>query len=278
MKNLVRLLVLVLLLLINLKLFASSISEYKNPIISNLSFEENSVIDEPTITETQILRLEFRVSSGASRSFVIGFAENTTDGFDYGYDGGLIQNPPPDDMGSLLNGQQYVIQAFAPITPDKEIDLVLHASGNFDYTLISTEISNFPEDQDLFLKDNLTGESFNLRSLKGYSFNSDPGTFTERFQVIFQDPASLSNQEFGYNNTLIYLNSLEDKFYAKSLTDKAVQLRIVNMLGQIVKYYHPINNQTLEYGIDISDLNTGIYMVSILTDNNNSIDKKVIVN
>ncbi len=45
--------------------------------------------------------------------------------------------PPDDDMGSLLNGQQYVIQAFAPYTPDKEIDLVLHASGNFTYTLKS---------------------------------------------------------------------------------------------------------------------------------------------
>ncbi len=39
-----------------------------------------------------------------------------------------------------LNGQQYVIQAFAPYTPDKEIDLVLHASGNFTYTFKSTEI------------------------------------------------------------------------------------------------------------------------------------------
>ncbi len=278
MKNLLRLLILLALIFANLKVFAISNSEYKKSTISNWSIEKDSAIVEPTTTETQILRIEFRVSNGASRSFVIGFAENTTDGFDYGYDGGLIQNPPPDDMGSLLNGQQYVIQAFAPITPDKEIDLVLHASGNFDYTLISTEISNFPDDQDLFLKDNLTGEYFDLRSPKGYSFNSDPGTFTERFQVIFQDPAALSSEEFTNNNTLIYVNPLEHKLYAKSLKDQAVQLKIVNMLGQSVKSYHSINNLALENGVDISDLNAGIYIVSVLTDNNNSIDKKVIVN
>ena len=93
----------------------------------------------------QIFRLEFGVSNGASRSFVLGFSDYTTDGFDYGYDGGLITNPPADDMGSILNGQQYVIQAFAPITPEKEVDLVMHSSGTFTHTLKSTEITNIPE-------------------------------------------------------------------------------------------------------------------------------------
>ena len=144
MKNLIRLLVVLALILTNLKLFASSNTECKKQITPVWSFEKYSATEEIAETEAQILRIEFRVSNGASRSFVIGFTENSTDGFDYGYDGGLITDPPADDMGSLLNGQQYVIQAFAPITPDKEIDLVLHASGNFIYTLISTEISNFP--------------------------------------------------------------------------------------------------------------------------------------
>ena len=157
---------------------------------------------EETAAETQILRLEFGVSSGASRSFVIGFSEDATDGYDYGLDGGLINDPPDDDMGSLLNGQQYVIQAFAPYTPDKEIDLVLHASGNFTYTFKATEISNFPEDQDLFLRDNLTGGHFDLRSTEPYNFTSVAGSFTDRFQVIFQDSSALSTEEFISDNTL----------------------------------------------------------------------------
>ena len=232
------------------------------------------ITGETVLTEIQILRLEFRVSNGASRSFVIGFTEDATDGFDYGYDGGLINNPPLDDMGSLLNGQQYVIQAFAPITPDKEIDLVLHASGNFNYTLISTEISNFPDDQDLFMRDNLTGESFNLRDNDGYQFTSKAGTFATRFQVIFQDPSTLSNEEFNTDNTLMYVNGTEGKLYVKSLTDQARQLNMTNMLGQTIKSFDKINNQNLENGINISDLNTGIYIVNIQTENNKSIDKK----
>ncbi len=207
---------------------------------------------EETAAETQILRMEFGVSSGASRSFVIGFTEDSTDAYDNGLDGGLIQDPPDDDMGSLLNGQQYVIQALAPYTPDKEIDLVLHASGNFTYTLKSTEISNFPEDQELFLKDNLTGQSYDLRNTSGYNFTSDAGSFTERFQVIFQDPAALSTEEFLTDNTLIYVNQPESKLYVKQLTEQAKELSISNMLGQRIKIFNSINNQTLENGIDIS--------------------------
>ncbi|MBT8303610.1 MAG: LamG domain-containing protein, partial [Bacteroidia bacterium] len=84
---------------------------------------------ENTEEDFQLIRIEFSTSNGASRRFVLGFGENTTDAFDYGMDGGLITTPPSDDMGSLLNDGQYVIQAFSPITEDKEIDLVFHSSG-----------------------------------------------------------------------------------------------------------------------------------------------------
>jgi len=277
MKNLIRLILILALIFTNIKLFASSITEPGHLFNPNSTDQKNSSPSETMESETQILRLEFRVSSGASRSFVLGFTEDATDGYDYGYDGGLIQNPPPDDMGSLLNGQQYVIQAFAPITPDKELDLVLHASGDYTYTLISTEISYIPEDQDLFLRDNLTGEFYDLRDKDGYQFTSKAGTFMNRFQVIFQDPA-LSNEDFTEDKTVIYVNQNEGKLYVRDLFEKVAQLSLINMLGQTAVLYTGINNQTLENGINISDLNTGVYIVRIKTDNKISIDKKVIIN
>ena len=87
MKNFIRILFLLALLFTNYLLFAGTNSDYnytisdKNPINNSLSIQEN------VASETQILRLEFRVSNGASRSFVLGFTEDATDGFDYGYDG-----------------------------------------------------------------------------------------------------------------------------------------------------------------------------------------------
>jgi hypothetical protein len=53
---------------------------------------------------------------------------------------------------------------------------------------------------------------------------------------------------------------------------------MTNMLGQAIKTYNTIDNQALENGISISDLSIGVYVVSIQTENNQSIDKKVIIN
>jgi len=241
------------------------------------SNSESTTSTESAAAETQILRLEFGVSSGASRSFVLGFSEDATDGYDYGLDGGLILDPPADDMGSLLEGQQYVIQAFAPYTQDKEIDLVLHASGSYTYTLKSTEISNFPVDQDLFIKDVLTGQDYNLRSTEPYNFTSLVGSFTDRFKVIFQDPATLSTEDITNDNILIYVKQPEEKLYVSQLTEQVKKLSITNLLGQPIISFDQIDNQTLENGLDISFLNTGIYIFSITFENNQTIDKKLIV-
>ena len=230
---------------------------------------------ESRVDEMSILRLEFGVSSGASRSFVLGFSDYTTDGFDYGYDGGLITNPPADDMGSILNGQQYVIQAFAPITPEKEVALVMHSSGAFTHTLKSTEITNIPESQALFIRDNLTGNEYDLRSTEPYNFTSESGTFMDRFEVIFTDP-SLSVNDDILNTVVIFVDNNQDKLMVKGLDQDVKHMTLSNMLGQTVKAFNDIENNTLENGVHIGDLSSGVYIVDMVTSENVALSKKII--
>ncbi len=231
---------------------------------------------ENRVDEMMILRLEFGVSSGASRSFVLGFSNYTTDGFDYGYDGGLITSPPSDDMGSILNGDQYVIQAFAPITPEKEVNLIMHSSGSFTHTLKSTEITNIPEGQDLFIRDNLTSSTYDLRSTEPYNFTSVAGTFTDRFEVIFTDP-TLSVSDEILNNLIIYMDNVQDKLYIKSLDEDVKNITLTNLLGQTVKTFSNLDSNTLENGLHINGLSSGIYLVNLTTENNSELTKKIIL-
>ncbi len=228
--------------------------------------------------EFQLVRLEFATSEGSTRRFVLGFGEDATEGYDYGLDGGAVTDLPEDDMGSLLNGQQYVIQAFSPITDDKEIDINLNASGNFNYSIKAVELSNIPEGQEIYLRDNLTNTYFDLKSEAAYNFTSEAGLYTDRFDVVFKTGETLATKDLTNDNALIYVNQLEDMLYVKALTKKAKQLSLTNMLGQTIKRYNTIDNQTLENGISISDLSSGVYVVSVQTENNQTIDKKVIIN
>ncbi len=55
---------------------------------NNSIFFRNSNADNQTVTSENnsmgIIRLELTVSNGNKRNFVLGFSEQTTDGYDYG--------------------------------------------------------------------------------------------------------------------------------------------------------------------------------------------------
>jgi hypothetical protein len=179
-------------------------------------------------------------------------------------------------MGSLLNGQQYVIQAFAQITPEKEVSLVMHSSGNFTHTLKSTEITNIPENQALFIRDNLTGETYDLRSTEPYNFTSDAGTFTNRFEVVFTDP-TLTIEDEVLDKVIIYMDNIENRLFVKGLDQTVKNLSLTNMLGQIIKTFNYIEDDTLENGLYIGELSSGVYLVNLITEDNIKIDKKIIL-
>lgn len=226
----------------------------------------------------QLIRLEFATSEGSTRRFVVGFGNDATDGLDYGLDGGFIPEGPEDDMGSLLNNNQFVIQTFAPITPNKEVDLILKSSGNFSYSIKSVEIQNIDDNQDIFLRDNLTGYYHDLRSDTSYNFTSTAGTFNDRFDIVFQTGNTLSNDDFDANTSIIYVNNQTDLLYVKELKEQVKQLTLTNMLGQTVRTITNTNNQQLENGINIGNLSTGVYIVVVKTNYNRNISKKIIIN
>ncbi|MBT8308731.1 MAG: T9SS type A sorting domain-containing protein, partial [Flavobacteriaceae bacterium] len=231
--------------------------------------------DSENLSDYQFLRLEFSVSSGASRSFVLGFSEDATDGWDYGKDGGRITDPPADDMGSILNGEQYVIQSFSPITQNKEIDLVMHTSGDFTYSVKATEINNIPENQAVFLRDNLTGQYFDLRSGSSYDFTSLSGTDLERFQVVFNE-STLSNEDLILDNIIIFLEKYTDRLFIKNLQEDARELTLTNTLGQVVRSYNALSSNSMQNGIHLGKLSSGVYFVNLITESGAKLDKKIL--
>ncbi len=73
------------------------------------------------------------------------------------------------------------------------------------------------------------------------------------------------------------MNNNEHKLYVKGLTTHAKQLNITNMLGQNIRSLNNVSSQSLNNGLDISNLSSGVYIISVSNDKNQTIDKKVIV-
>ena len=73
------------------------------------------------------------------------------------------------------------------------------------------------------------------------------------------------------------MNNNEHKLYVKGLTTQAKHLNITNMLGQNIRSLNNVSSQSLNNGLDISNLSSGVYIISVSNDENQTIDKKVIV-
>jgi hypothetical protein len=223
----------------------------------------------------EIIRLEFATSAGATRHFVLGFNESTTDGYDYGYDGGKITDMPAEDMGTILNDEKLVLQAYSPITPSKVIDLYFNATGNLSYSLKIDELINIDPSQNIYLKDNEENVYWDLNQ-GPYNFTSTPGLDTDRFDIVFRSSDTLSNEDYLMDTMLIYADNEVEKLFVKGLEEDINMLTITNILGQTIKTYKDLDNQVVENGIKIDYLSSGIYIITVESDSKEG-SKKIII-
>ncbi|NND11190.1 MAG: T9SS type A sorting domain-containing protein, partial [Flavobacteriaceae bacterium] len=108
------------------------------------------------------------------------------------------------------------------------------------------------------------------------NFTTIPGEDLERFDIVFQENQTLTNQELELNNMLIYNYNEYDKLYIEGLDEDIEILKISNILGQAVKTYHNLENSKAKNGIDISYLSSGIYIVNVESGSKKE-SKKIIV-
>ncbi|NRA93355.1 MAG: T9SS type A sorting domain-containing protein, partial [Psychroserpens sp.] len=162
------------------------------------------------------------------------------------------------------------------ITADKVVPLSLSASGSYNYRISATEFVDFEEDQQVYLKDHLTGVYFGLRSGQAYEFSSEAGNFATRFEIVFQSEETLSTEVTSYEYHLIYYNNQSDKLIGKGFEKQIDQLRLFNILGQTILSMDDINLQELDSGIQLSNVTTGTYVVYLKTDNQVT-TKKIII-
>jgi hypothetical protein len=237
--------------------------------------EDGSISEENIM---QKIRLEFNSIDGpaARRELLLAFSDFTTDEFDYGYEAEVLEQSN-NDMSLILDDKLMLIQAYNVITDDKVVPLSVKISDSHNYTIKITDLENFDDGQAVYLKDNFTGEYFDLRTNQAYEFSSETGIFNNRFEIVFQagDALSIEHQEF--QNSLIYFNNDTNMLFVKGLQTDAKQVLVINMLGQTVQEFNQVTTQTLDNGLEISNLTTGTYVVCLKTESTVK-TKKIIIN
>jgi alpha-tubulin suppressor-like RCC1 family protein len=137
---------------------------------------------------------------------MVAYMTGATNGFDQGIDAALLTNSNTN-IASLINDEKYVIQGRALAFNDNDevaLSFATDISGNFKISL--NNFDGLFADQDIYLWDKMANIKHDIKQSE-YNFNSNAGTFNERFSIVYKN-GLLNNEDFeGSNNLIVFINS-----------------------------------------------------------------------
>ncbi len=180
------------------------------------------------------------------------------------------------ELWSVKNGQNYSISFLGGLDSTISIPITVKAGVPGNYTLSSTLIASFGENIEISLEDRVSGSFINLGILPEYTFQvSEVATMANRFYLHFVDITTDPSK------TITSLSAREKvqpfKIYAvdgiikiTSLQQLCGKVAVFDMAGRTVAYGRIEAGATTQIEIH---RNTGIYIVSVLTEKGTSITK-----
>ena len=236
--------------------------------------------DADNENEFKKIRLEFNTIVGPKtrKELLVGFSKTTSDAFDYGYDAetGDINN---NDINLNLEGKNMNIAAYGELTDTKVVPLNFRSSGENTFEIKISDLENIDEDQEIYLRDNLTGEYFDLTTNQPYRFTSDQGKFNTRLELVFRsEAATLSNDEFIAEENYIYHNRQNNLLYAKKMNGEVTKFTLYNIRGQSVLELSKVASSQLQNGLQLPSVATGTYVACFRVDNQQVVTKKIVIN
>ncbi len=207
-------------------------------------------------------------NSGVYSQMAVGYSAEGTMGFDRGIDGENINKE--FYLTSLIGADEYSIQGRSDFDSSDIVPLSYKAltSGTYSITIDHANGLFTDASQPIYLKDNLTNTINNLNTA-AYSFASDAGTFTDRFEIVYQ--TQLSNTTFTANTVVIY--NQNNDFVVNSGNAIMAFIKVFDVRGRLIEEKTKINsNQTTIKG----GLANQVLLVQITSEDGIVVTKKVI--
>jgi hypothetical protein len=201
---------------------------------------------------------------------MVGYMFGATPGIDAAIDGSYI-NDSQTALTSIIDNQEFTIQAKGlPFEVTDEIPLGFKTTnaGNF-----SIEIDHFDgffaEDQSIYLRDNLTNNTHNIK-LSEYTFTSNSGVYNSRFKVVFQN--SLSTGELN-NSPDIVVYSKNQEIFITAGESIISEIKIIDSAGRLL--FNKVNIESNETSV-VLNRPSQILFIQITLIGGKQLTKKII--
>jgi serine protease inhibitor len=211
--------------------------------------------------------------SGANTEFsqiLLAYLPETTLGFDGGFDAKQI-NTAGAVFSSMLDSEKMVIQSRGTFTNLDQVSLGIKTPTSGLYTLgIGQKQGIFDGNQNIFLKDNLTGTTHNL-SLEDYTFVANNSEINSRFTIVYEAALGNNNLVFSPENVIVFENN---KILNISATEDLKSLKIFDIQGRNIFEVQNINTKTMV--LNNFRPQQQFLLMQITNSNNQTVTKKVV--
>ncbi|MEW4923180.1 T9SS type A sorting domain-containing protein [Algibacter sp. 2305UL17-15] len=248
---------------------------------SNSQFFKGSITKKSSLSnEENKLWINLTSGNGVFNQILVGYVDGATDLND-----GLSYDAPKlltQDFAAALytamdtDLKKYVIQGKHVNSIDKNEVIKLGFSTNIEVaTIYKLSVAQFEGEflntNSVFLLDKLLHKIHNLTD-SDYSFTSETGEFNDRFEIVFNEHALLSTDDFASNPDNLTIVELENNNVKFSTTHSTLKsIAIFDLLGrELYNLKGHFNSETFR----LANLKSSIYIAKVQLSNGSSISKK----
>jgi hypothetical protein len=211
-------------------------------------------------------------TAGLFSQTMVAYMPNATQDVDAAIDGRFF-NDSQTALTSIINAEEFAIQGRAlPFDAGDVVSLGFKSQLAGTYTIVLGSFDGlFTGDQSVFLKDNLTSTTHDLRA-GSYTFATEAGVFNTRFEIVYQSTLGVNLPTFNENSVVVYKNNGAIQINAGSTTIEKV--KIFDISGRLLIEKSKVN--ATETTIDSSKFGNQVLIVQITSDAQIVVSKKVV--
>jgi len=245
----------------------------------NLSFFANAPGSSVTTTgngEIPKIRFNVAVNDLYVRELALQFDPTVTMNYDYSWEGSVDNNKQVNDVYMPVSTHDLIINSI-PFSVDKIVPITFEVNSPSVFEFSIKELENF-DTPFIFLEDIRTGMIYDLKAGDA-TLQLPVGMIDDRFQIVFQDLSTLSNDEISVQdqfNVVQNNNAGELTVFNPNQQDVA-HVALYDLGGKLI-FNESENNNNSKFVYNTDQLSTGIYIVRITTTDANQAAVKVSVN
>lgn len=233
---------------------------------NNQFFRSNSDI------ENNRIRFTATGNNGFYSQVLLNYRSEATNDFDAALDGRYI-NDSENAFYTILNQEPFTIQARAlPFENTDVVNLGFKTTSGGTFSIVLNEKDGvFADNDEIFIKDNALGIWHNITN-SPYEFVSEAGSFSARFELVYQDVLSVNESLTDANHFIVLKEN--NGLVVRSVQEEIATVNVFDLSGRLIATSK--NNSSTNVSIPLGSTQTQILLLQVITQKGITLTKKVV--